>query len=100
MPDLVTLAKGLGGGFPIGAVIGPARGRAACSAPAPRQHLRRQPGGLRGGLATLHVIDRDGLVATPGRGGAVAARRLAAAHPLVTSVGGEGLLRASRWPHR
>ena len=49
-PDVVTLAKGLGGGLPIGAclAIGPAA-RPADARPA-RQHLRRQPG-LRGGRA-------------------------------------------------
>ena len=44
VPDVVTLAKGLGGGLPIGACIGvgaaggPARARPA------RHHVRRQPG--------------------------------------------------------
>ena len=47
VPDVVTLAKGLGGGLPIGACIGIGRrGRAARARPA-RHHVRRQPG-LRG----------------------------------------------------
>ena len=48
-PDVVTLAKGLGGGLPIGAVLGHrARRRFVDTRPA-RQHLRRQPGVYRGG---------------------------------------------------
>ena len=43
-PDIVTLAKGLGGGLPIGACIATGEdGRPAHTWPA-RQHVRRQPG--------------------------------------------------------
>ncbi len=47
VPDIVTLAKGLGGGFPIGAVVGLGRRGRPARARQPRHHLRRQPGGLR-----------------------------------------------------
>ncbi len=46
-PDVVTLAKGLGGGLPIGACLGLGRGgRAARTRPA-RHHVRGQSGVLR-----------------------------------------------------
>ena len=47
VPDVVTLAKGLGGGLPIGACIGVGDGRPAARARPARHHLRRQPGLLR-----------------------------------------------------
>ena len=48
VPDLVTTAKGIAGGFPLAAVTGRAE---IMDAPTrrPRRHLRRQPGGLRRG---------------------------------------------------
>ena len=46
VPDIVTLAKGLGGGVPIGATIAIGEPRAA-RAGQPRHHLRRQPGRVR-----------------------------------------------------
>ena len=48
-PDVMTLAKGLGGGFPIGARGRLRRPRGAAARPGPaRHHLRRQPGRRRG----------------------------------------------------
>ncbi len=45
-PDVVTMAKGLGGGLPIGAVL--MNEKVAGHGPRhPWLHLRRQPGGLR-----------------------------------------------------
>ena len=43
-PDVVTLAKGLGGGLPIGACLAIGDAAAAADAGPARQHLRRQPG--------------------------------------------------------
>lgn len=64
LPDVVTLAKGLGGGIPIGAMItfgpGPsglfARGQHGTT-------FGGNPVAAAAGLATLHVIERDGLLA-------------------------------------
>ena len=93
VPDVVTIAKGLGGGFPVGAVVG--LGERAGSLLGPGNHgstFGGNPVACAAALATLHVIDRDGLVDHARTLGAAWREDLAAAHPLVTSVGGEGLL--------
>lgn len=46
-PDVVTLAKGLGGGLPIGACLCTEELGGVMSAGMARLHLRRQPGGVR-----------------------------------------------------
>ena len=48
LPDVVTLAKGLAGGLPIGAAIGMRAGRDAAAARRSRHHVRWEPGRLRG----------------------------------------------------
>lgn len=61
-PDVMALAKGLGGGFPMGAVI--AYGGAAQYLQ-PGQHgttFGGNPMGAAAALATIHVIERDGLL--------------------------------------
>ena len=47
VPDAMTLAKGLGGGLPIGALVIGARLRRRVRAGRPRLDLRGRPGGLR-----------------------------------------------------
>jgi acetylornithine aminotransferase len=93
-PDAMTLAKGLGGGIPIGAMIafGPENaGRLSAG-----QHATTfggNPIAAAAGLAALHVIERDGLLENVTAVG----DRLAAGlvgHPLVAGVRGYGLLRA------
>jgi acetylornithine/N-succinyldiaminopimelate aminotransferase len=95
-PDIVTMAKGLGGGIPIGAVIalGPDNARLLAAG----QHgttFGGNPVACAAALATLHVIERDGLL----ENARVVGSRLASSveslgHPLVAGVRGEGLLRA------
>ena len=48
-PDVLTLAKGLGGGLPIGACIGLGAAGSRLRQGRPRLYLRRQPGRLRRG---------------------------------------------------
>jgi acetylornithine/N-succinyldiaminopimelate aminotransferase len=62
-PDVITLAKGLGSGVPIGAVL--ARGRAA-GVLGPGTHGSTFGGGplaCRAGLETLRIIEEEGLLA-------------------------------------
>jgi acetylornithine/N-succinyldiaminopimelate aminotransferase len=94
MPDVVTVAKGLAGGIPIGAVI--AYGDAARLL-GPGDHgttFGGNPVAAAAALATLHVIERDDLLANAAAVGArLEAGVLATGHPLVRGVRGEGLLR-------
>ncbi len=93
-PDVVTLAKGLGGGFPVGAVV--AYGERAATLLGRGQHgttFGGNPVASAAALATIGVIERDGLLAHVTELGAWWREQLAAlGHPLVTEVRGEGLL--------
>jgi len=93
-PDVVTLAKGLGGGFPIGAVI--AYGEHAATLLGRGQHgttFGGNPVAAAAGLATIGVIERDGLLGHVRELGAqLRADVVAGGHPLVAEVRGEGLL--------
>jgi acetylornithine/N-succinyldiaminopimelate aminotransferase len=95
-PDVVTLAKGLGGGIPVGALV--ALGEGPATLLGPGQHgttFGGNPVSAAAGLATLHVLERDGLVQQAGVvGAALRGGVLALGHPLVTGVRGEGLLLA------
>jgi acetylornithine aminotransferase len=93
-PDVVTLAKGLGGGIPIGALV--AFGEHAATLLGPGQHgttFGGNPVAAAAGLATLHVVERDGLVEQSASVGArLRAGVLGLGHPLVAGARGEGLL--------
>jgi acetylornithine aminotransferase len=93
--DVVTLAKGLGGGLPIGAVL--ARGSAA-TALQKGDHgttFGGNPVACAAALAVLDTIERDGLLdAARKLGDALADGILALQHPLVEGVRGLGLWRA------
>jgi len=94
-PDVITLAKGLGGGLPIGACIG--IGAAADG------FMRGDHGSTFGGnpiacaaaLAVLDVIEKDGLLDQVSKVGAKLADGLGSVeHPLVTGARGTGLWQA------
>jgi acetylornithine aminotransferase len=95
-PDVVTLAKGLGGGIPIGAAV--AFGSQAAHLLSAGQHgttFGGNPVAAAAGLATLHVIERDGLVQRAEEIGARLKTGIEQlAHPLVQEVRGHGLLLA------
>jgi acetylornithine/N-succinyldiaminopimelate aminotransferase len=96
VPDVITVAKGLGGGIPIGAAIA-MNGRAATLLGA-GQHATTyggNPVSCAAGLAVLHAIERDDLLANVRRVGArLRDGVIGLGHPVVADVRGEGLLLA------
>lgn len=92
--DLVTFAKGLGNGFPIGACV--ATGPAA-DLLQPGHHgstYAGNPVAAAAGLAVIGVVERDGLLARASEAGErLASGVLALGHPSVEAVRGRGLLR-------
>ena len=100
LPDVVTTAKGLGGGIPIGAAV--ALGERAASLLGAGQHgttYGGNPVSCAAGLAVLHAVERDGLLAAAtGVGAALRARvdELVAGggHPLLAGLRGVGALQA------
>jgi acetylornithine aminotransferase len=88
--DIVTVAKGLGGGFPVGAAIG--LGPAA-DLLQPGNHgttFGGNPVAAAAANTVLDVIERDGLLANAQQVGAQL--RAGLVHPQVTEVRGAGLL--------
>jgi len=95
-PDVITLAKGLGGGIPIGAVIGIGD---AASLLKPGMHgstFGGNPVSAAAALAVLDAIEQDGLRQRARElGDRLASGVLESAEGLVTDVRGRGLLRAA-----
>ncbi|WP_409496196.1 acetylornithine transaminase [Amycolatopsis sp. cmx-11-12] len=93
VPDVITLAKGLGGGLPIGAVIGVGEVGELVK---PGQHgttFGGNPICCAAGLAVLKTIARDNLndhVSALGKDIATGVEELG--HPLIAGVRGAGLL--------
>jgi acetylornithine aminotransferase len=92
-PDVITLAKGLGGGLPIGAALafGP-----AADLLTPGQHgstFGGNPVSCAAGLAVLDTLAADDVLANVKRDGASLREGIAGlGHPLVDHVRGAGLL--------
>jgi acetylornithine/N-succinyldiaminopimelate aminotransferase len=91
-PDVVTLAKGLGGGLPIGACIGLGECGTVLGRGDHGSTFGGNPVACAAALAVLDTIERDGLLARAQRTGRqLAAGITAAGHPLVAGVRGRGL---------
>jgi acetylornithine/N-succinyldiaminopimelate aminotransferase len=96
LPDVVTVAKGLGGGIPVGAAV--AMGEPAAALLGAGQHgttFGGNPVAAAAGLAVLRTVEAEGLVQRAD----VLGRRftegvLAAGHHLVAGMRGAGLLTA------
>jgi len=94
VPDAVTLAKGLGGGMPIGAVV--ALGEHAATLLGPGQHgttFGGNPVAAAAALAVIDTIEREGLLAHVTETGAGLRTELARVDG-VAEVRGSGLLLA------
>jgi len=97
LPDIVTLAKGLGGGLPLGATV--AFGRAAQFLK-PGHHgttFGGNPVACAAGLAVLDTIEAEGLLGNVKRSGEKLRDGIEGAgdgdrHPLIDHVRGSGLL--------
>ena len=92
-PDIVVFGKGLGGGLPISAVVGPERIMNHATGFS-LQTLHGNPVCAAAALAVLETIERDGLVANAEASGRVlreALDRLAARHLLIGDIRGRGL---------
>lgn len=96
VPDAITLAKGLGGGVPIGALV--AFGPEVAGLLTAGQHgstFGGNPLAAAAALAVLETIEDQGLLAHAADAGQhLADSVLALGHPLITEVRGAGLLRA------
>lgn len=94
VPDVVTVAKGLGGGVPIGAML--TFGPQVSGLLGPGQHgstFGGNPFACAAGLAVLDVIERDGVLEHVDRVGRELRERLAGLdHPGIAEVRGAGLL--------
>jgi acetylornithine aminotransferase len=94
-PDILTLAKGLGGGLPIGACVGLGPAGSGFSQGDHGSTFGGNPIACAAALAVLDVIERDGLLAHVTEVGEHLAAGLGAiSHPLVAGVRGAGLWRA------
>jgi predicted acetylornithine/succinylornithine family transaminase len=101
-PDVLSLAKGLGGGVPIGAMVAGSKLAAAFAAPGVHAStFGGNPLACAAALCVLETIEVDGLLARVtklgehlGRGLEALARKYETAHPVRTvGVRGQGLLR-------
>ena len=91
-PDVLTLAKGLGGGLPIGACIGLGASGTGFAKGDHGSTFGGNPVACAAALAVLEVIQRDGLLAHVAQVGEQLTTALEAVrHPLVAGVRGRGL---------
>jgi acetylornithine/N-succinyldiaminopimelate aminotransferase len=92
MPDVLTLAKGLGGGLPIGACIGLGAAGQALRKGDHGSTFGGNPVACAAALAVLATIESDGLLAhAEAVGGRLASGLAATGHPLLRGVRGRGL---------
>jgi 4-aminobutyrate aminotransferase len=94
VPDIVCFGKGLGGGLPLSAAVGPA---AVFDRPPASAMLTTagNPVSASVGIAVVETIERDGLVeraATAGSDLTAGLQSLADRHPVIGDVRGRGLM--------
>ncbi len=95
LPDVITLAKGLGGGLPIGACLGIGAAGELFVAGDHGSTFGGNPVTCAAALAVIDTIERQGLLAhVNGVGDRLADALAALVHPLVAGHRGSGLWRA------
>ncbi len=107
-PDIITLAKGLGGGFPVSAVVGKAEVMDAAAPGGLGSTYGGSPLAAAAALAVLDVIEQEKLCARADVLGATMRARfnaMAAKHPSMAEVRGLGAMTAVEFcvngdPHR
>jgi acetylornithine/N-succinyldiaminopimelate aminotransferase len=93
--DIVTVAKGLGNGFPVGACIATGEVSRLLGPGSHGSTFGGSPVAAIAGLAVIAVIERDGLLdQAKALGDHFAAAIMSLGHPLITGVRGRGLLQA------
>jgi acetylornithine aminotransferase len=94
-PDVLTLAKGLGGGLPIGMCVGLGAAGAGFAKGDHGSTFGGNPVACAAALAVLDTIERDGLLAhVTAVGEHLTASLSQISHPLLAGVRGAGLWRA------
>ena len=99
IPDIIVLAKALGGGMPLGAFISSKEIMSVLTTNPKLGHITTfggHPVCCAAGLASLEVINEENLVAESMRKSDLLKRNLV--HPAIREVRGEGLLLAVRLP--
>ncbi|MDF5751966.1 acetylornithine transaminase [Spongiactinospora sp. TRM90649] len=92
LPDILTLAKGLGGGMPIGACVGLGDAGTLFAKGDHGSTFGGNPVSCAAALAVLDTIEREGLLENAYSAGAALARGIAGIdHPLLAGVRGRGL---------
>jgi acetylornithine/N-succinyldiaminopimelate aminotransferase len=95
IPDVITLAKGLGGGLPIGACVGIGACGSVLGKGDHGSTFGGNPVACAAALAVLDTIEREGLLSNATKvGDQLASGIEAIEHPLVAGVRGSGLWRA------
>ena len=93
--DIVTVAKGLGNGFPVGACIATGDASRLLGPGSHGSTFGGNPVAAIAGLAVISVIERDGLLAqAKGLGDHLAAAIMDIGHRSISGVRGRGLLQA------
>jgi acetylornithine/succinyldiaminopimelate/putrescine aminotransferase len=96
-PDIMTLAKGLGGGIPIGAMLGTDAIAPSFSPGTHASTFGGNPLSTAAGVATMHILLKEGFLETCEKRGSYFFEGLTALkqkHPVITSVRGKGLILA------
>ncbi|MDR0436100.1 MAG: acetylornithine transaminase [Propionibacteriaceae bacterium] len=94
LPDIITVAKGLGNGFPVGACLAIGETANAFTPGAHGTTFGGNPVAAAAGLAVLDVLECEGLVAKANTLGAYLVSALMATNnPHIVAVRGRGLLR-------